>query len=327
MESQSSSPALRLLLIINPISGVVDEATRLMHYQRFFETHDWDCQTYHTSEAADTIEVVRQAVNEEIDLVVVSGGDGTISAAASALRGTNIPLGILPAGTGNILARDLGIPLNTDRALELLISDHRLCPMDLMQVGSRCYALNVSIGLSAQTMQSIEREQKKRLGFLVYILNTFANLTGVRLHRMHVRVDETDYQVRASEVMVGNTSLVGFRRIPPHLVILPDDGAVDVIISRALTFWDWLLVFVNFVLGIKSNRPRFRTLQARTHVQVTSPSPLVVQADGDVIGTTPVALKVLPGAVQVIVPGSGRNLVAEFLRKTGLVRKIGDDRI
>jgi len=320
VQSTSNESGLQVFLVINPVSGVVDEATRLNHYLKFFESHEWSCQVFHTSSDHPTIDVVRHAIQQGVDLVVVSGGDGTISEAATALCGTEIPLGILPAGTGNILARDLGIPLNPDRALELLVNEHRICSMDLMQVGERCYALNVSIGFSAVTMGTIEREQKKRFGFLAYLINGVVNLTGVRLHRLHIQVDDLAYQVRASEVMVGNTSLVGFRRMPRQLVILPDDGTVDVIIARALTLWDWMMVVVNFVLGIKSADPWFMTLTSRDRILVQSVTPLTVQADGDVIGITPVEVKVLPGAVQVIVPGNERNLVNALLRKAGLFR-------
>lgn len=316
---------LKVFLIINPVSGLVDEATRLAHYERFFESRGWHCEVFHTASGISTIDAVRSAVERGVTLVAVSGGDGTVSEAATALRDSSIPLGILPAGTGNIMARDLGIPLNPDRALELLVGDHQICSMDLMQVGERCHALNVSIGISAQTMETIEREQKKRFGIFAYIINGLAILTGARLHRLRLQVDGVDYRVRASEIMVGNTSLVGFRRMPRHLEILPDDGAVDVIISRALTIWDWLISLVYFVFGIKSNKPRFHILSARKSIQVTSASPLTVQADGDVIGQTPVEVQVLPGAVQVIVPGSGRNLVNELLRRTGLVRTVVDE--
>ena len=203
----------------------------------------------------DTIAAIRQAVDAGIDLVVVSGGDGTVSQAVTALNGTGIPLGILPAGTGNLMARDLGIPTNSEKALDLLAGEHRLLAMDLMQVGERCCALNVSIGFSAETMGTVEREQKKKLGFVAYLLNGFSNLAGSRLQRLSLTVDDLELQVRASEVMVGNTSLVGFRRMPRHLEIRPDDGAVDVIIARALTLWDWVMVVVNFVLGLKSHQP------------------------------------------------------------------------
>ena len=311
---------LQVFLVINPVSGAVDEATRLSHYLKFFQSHNWSCQIFRTSANERTIDAVRQAVQQGADLVVVSGGDGTISEVATALCATEIPLGVLPAGTGNIMARDLGIPLNHDRALDLLVNEHRICSMDLMQVGERCYALNVSIGFSAATMGTVEREQKKRFGFLAYLINVVINLTGARLHRLQVQVDDLVYRVRASEVMVGNTSLVGFRRMPRQLVILPDDGAVDVIIARALTLWDWIIVVVNFVLGIKSVNPRFKTLSARKRILVQSMSLLTVQADGDVIGTTPVEVQVLPGAVRVIVPGTERNLVSELLRKAGLYR-------
>lgn len=316
--------SLKVLLILNPVSGLVDETTRLTHYQSFFVSRGWECRVFHTAAGTSTVAAVRTAIAQGASLVAVSGGDGTISEAATALRGSSVPMGILPSGTGNILARDLGIPLNADRALELLVSEHRLRPIDLMQVGDRCHALNVSIGISAQTMATIERQQKKRFGILAYILNGLANLTGARLHRLEIHVDGTKYRVRASEVMVGNSSLVGFRRMLRHLEILPDDGAVDVIISRALTLWDWLLVLINFVLGIKSNKPRFHILQARQSIQVSSISPLTVQADGDVIGQTPVDIQVAAGAVQVIVPGSSRSLVNEFLRITGLVRPDGE---
>lgn len=312
-----------MLLVINPESGVIQESTRLERYLKFFQLHGWSCQVFHTSAYADTVAAVRQALDAGIDLVVVSGGDGTISQAVTALNGTKIPLGILPAGTGNIMARDLGIPTNAERALELLAGEHRLLPLDLMQVGERCYALNVSIGFSARTMETIEREQKKKLGFAAYLLNVFSNLAGLRLHRMRITVDEMQYPVRASEIMVGNTSLIGIRRMPRHLEIQPDDGAVDVIVARALTLWDWAVVVVNFVLGIKATNPHFRIMTAHQRIKVESVLPLTVQGDGDVIGETPVELRVLPGAVQVIVPGGERNLVETLLKRTGIIRPVG----
>ncbi|MRR32546.1 diacylglycerol kinase family lipid kinase, partial [bacterium] len=90
----------RVLLVINPESGVTQESTRLELYRKFFETHGWPCQVFRTTPEADTIATIRQAVDAGIDLVVVSGGDGTISQAVTALQGKGIPLGILPAGTG-----------------------------------------------------------------------------------------------------------------------------------------------------------------------------------------------------------------------------------
>jgi len=101
---------------------------------------------------------------------------------------------------------------------------------------------------------------------------------------------------------------------------------VDVIIARALTLWDWVLVVGNFVLGIKSANPRFKTLTAQKRIQVNSLSSLTVQGDGDVIGHTPVEVQVLPGAVQVVVPGGGRNLVETLLKRTGLIRSDGDSK-
>lgn len=313
----------RVLLVINPESGTTELSTRLELYSKFFETHGWPCQVFQTSAEVDTVAAIRQAVDEGIDLVAVSGGDGTVSQAVTALNGTSIPLGVLPAGTGNLMARDLGIPINGEKALELLAGEHRLLPLDLMQVGERCCALNVSIGFSARTMDTIEREKKKKLGFIAYILNGFSNLTGSRLHRIRLVVDDMQYPVRASEIMVGNTSLIGLRRMPRHLEIRPDDGAVDVIVARALTLWDWVMVVVNFVLGIKATNPHFRIMTAHQQIRVESLLPLTVQGDGDVIGETPVELKVLPGAVQVIVPGGDHNLVETLLKRTGIIRPAG----
>jgi len=323
MDTPQSEPFPRVLLVINPESGTIEVSTRLELYSKFFETHSWPCQVFQTSAEADTVAAIRQAVDAGIDLVVVSGGDGTISQAVTALNGTSIPLGVLPAGTGNIMARDLGIPTNAEKALELLAGEHRLLFLDLMQVGDRCCALNVSIGLSARTMDTIEREKKKKLGFIAYLLNVFGNLAGLRLHRIRLTVDDMQYPVRASEIMVGNTSLIGLRRMPRHLEIRPDDGAVDVIVARALTLWDWVMVVGNFVLGIKVTNPNFRIMTAHQQIRVESLLPLTVQGDGDVIGETPVELRVLPGAVQVIVPGGDRNLVETLLKRTGIIRPVG----
>ena len=108
--------------------------------------------------------------NKAPTLVIAAGGDGTLVGVANGLVHSPVPLGILPLGTGNDLARALLIPLKLDEAMELLVSDHVVMEIDALQVGERYFFSNVSVGISPKMMKDTKSADKKRFGRLAYAL-------------------------------------------------------------------------------------------------------------------------------------------------------------
>jgi len=300
----------KAFLVLNPISGNTSPELRRQKFEQHFYRAGWEYETYQTTGQEVLPEIVQQAIQNGANLVVASGGDGTISGVITGMLGSNIPLGILPSGTGNMFARDVAIPFDLDRALDIMTNEHDVLKADLIYAFNRAQVLNLSVGLSAETVLHTEREKKRRYGIFAYVGTVFANLLGLRLHSFQLEVDGKPYKFRASELMLGNSSLIGIRFLPLQgLNILPDDGKVDVCFIRARTLIDWLGVLGNIITFHPERNARFRTIPAYKSVKIRSNQPLLIQGDGEVLGKTPVDVTILPNACDIIIP----------CRKTGLL--------
>lgn len=302
MPGERSTDRKRVFLVDNPVSGTSDAEERRESVVKHFEENDWTAEVHVTKEDEDLKAVVRDAVAREFDLIVASGGDGTVAGVASGLARSQVPLGIIPAGTGNMLARDLGIPLRLDRALELITGEHQTMEMDAMEVNGQLYVLNLGVGLSPEVMANADREDKQRFGMAAYVWSTIEKLSGFQLQNFYIQVDDETSVLRASEIMVVNSSIIGIQNIHPTIKICPDDGSLDVCIVRARTALDLGGLVVNTLLRRRNRSSQLRHLQARERVVIRSDRKLPVQADGELIGETPLEVKVLPGALRVIVP-------------------------
>lgn len=295
----------RVVAIMNPKAGsAAGEAIRRALGECFREGES-SLEVYETRDGEDLGGVVRDRVGRGVDLVIAAGGDGTVSAVADALAGSGTPMGILPMGTANVLARELEIPLDVDEAARLLVGDHRLATIDAMKVGGRHYLTQVGVGLDALMIRDTPTAQKKRFGKLAYLWTAAKHLIGLRRRRFTLEVDGEAIRTHASEVVVANVGTLGqppFRWGPGISV---DDGALDVCVSKARTILHYLGLFWHVVTGRHRADPNVRYYKARRSVSIATSRPMPVQADGEVIGETPVRIELVAGAVQVIAPRAG----------------------
>jgi YegS/Rv2252/BmrU family lipid kinase len=292
----------RVVAILNPRSGsAAVEAIRGVLDECFAEGRS-RLEVYELREGDDLGAVVRDRVAQSADVVIAAGGDGTVSAVADALVGSGTALGILPMGTANVLARELGIPLDLDDAARLIAGDHGRAAIDAMRIGGRHYLTQVGVGLDALMIRDTATEQKKRFGNLAYMWAAAKHLVGFQPRHFTLEVDGEPIKTRASDVVVANVGTLGhppFRWGPD---IRPDDGAVDVFISKARTIFDYVLLGWHVVTGRHKSDPNVSYLRAQRSVAIATRRPLPVQADGEVIGETPVRVELAPGAVTVVVP-------------------------
>ncbi len=290
----------RALVVLNPRAGGSD-ADRVREAVARAAAGGLHCDVHVITPEEPVTAAVRAALAGGPDLVAAAGGDGTVSAVAAALVHMDVPLGIIPVGTGNILARDLGIPLDLESALQLLCGPHHTRTLDAMQVGEQYFLLSIGVGLSAVMMRDTTTADKRRLGRLAYLLRGLQALLGFQPRRFTVTVDGKVNRVRAAEVVVANSSTAGSVSIRwgPH--IHPDDGVLDVCIVRARVPLDYFKIAWNLLRRQKRD-PRLRFLRAADRILITCGRPLPVEADGDWIGHTPLHIRLVPGAVQVIVP-------------------------
>ena len=247
-----------------------------------------------------------EGVATNTDVVVAIGGDGTAMQVADALVGTQVALGIVPTGTGNLLAGNLDLARHPVDAVRSIVSG-RARRIDLGRVsslpGTPHFAVAAGVGFDARVMNATPAWLKRRLGKLAYVV-VAATLGGtVRNVEHEVIVDGRSICVDAAQVLVAN-----FGRLAPHVhanwAIEPDDGLLDIVVVPASAAVDGIAALWDAV------RPRFdattdhgRIIRLRGRdVRVMADRPQQVEVDGDVAGWTPLAASVVPAALSVMVP-------------------------
>jgi YegS/Rv2252/BmrU family lipid kinase len=291
---------LKTFVIQNPVAGTADPHTVRKILTNRLADREFEIHETHPDEHLP--DVVHKAIDLGYELFIAVGGDGTASLVASALVNTDIPMAIVPTGTGNVLARELGIPLDIEAAASLVNGNNRERTIDAMWIGDHVSVLAVGIGISSLTMRHTERQAKRRFGLLAYMWVGLEQLSGLRLRPFHLEVDGEKRHVRASEVLITNSSIIGLQPFDLGPDVQPDDGKVEVCIVRARTLWDYLRVAWSLLARVEKQNENFQCMEARREVQIRTVKPLPVQADGEIIGETPLKIKVMPAAVRVLVP-------------------------
>ncbi len=246
-------------------------------------------------EAAADIE--RRA--KDIDLVIVCGGDGTVASAAGAVRRTGLPMGVLPLGTANDLARTLGIPEALDGAADVIIAG---CTerIDLGEVNGHPFFNVASLGLSARLAQGLTREEKRRWGRLAYALHALKVLIGFRPFEAEITNRDQTLRVRTLQISVGNGRHYGGGAVVhEHASIV--DGQLDLYSLDPRAVWKLALMFDTFRRGQHGVWSEVKTSRC-FEFQVRTRRPRPVNADGDIVTETPARFVVRPAAVEVFVP-------------------------
>ncbi len=292
---------MRVLIILNPASGKSTGNSTLEAVNRQFTNSKVDFEIYESKKGDDLGYVVRARLKDGFKLVVAAGGDGTVSNVINGLVGTHIPLGIIPAGTANLLAQELKVPLSIEDAIALIIGRHEFKKVDVMKIGTRIYDLNVSSGLSATVVSSTTPENKSRFGFFAYVWMTIVKLFTLKDHYFVVTIDGKILKYRAAEIAIFNCGIIAKSLYPHGPDILIDDGRLNVWVLNAKTIQDypWYL-FQMITRRPAKHLSHFVTAEKK--ISIKSGIQVPVQADGDIIGMTPVEIEALPGAIEVIVP-------------------------
>ena len=258
-----------------------------------FSAAEWRYDVYETSRDEDYRSVVVKAIEDGCGIVVAVGGDGTVALTASHLVGTDVPLAIIPAGTGNILSRELGIHLDPEAALETIVGEHRTIAIDAMRVGDRHYFLNAGIGLPATVMRDTSREAKQRFGMLAYARTAIQKLRRPTTERFRVIVDGKARRIRAAFVMVVNAAATGVPELRWASESSADDGTVEVVAAKARNLRDYLTILWRVWTGNPVAGP-VRQYRAKRRVTIAARRDIAVQADGEVIGTRNLDVHVVP---------------------------------
>ena len=291
-----------LVIVASTASALTREEMR-----RCFAATGLAAEIVETRTGDPVSQIVQERLREGFGLVVAAGGDGTVSAVAHALAGGEIPLGIVPAGTGNLVARELGIPLATDAAVALLAGPSRPQRIDAMRIGGRTYLLNAGVGINAEVIDETSRLGKSLFGRSAYVGTAVWKVLQAKQHRLEVTIDGETRTYHATDVAISNCGILAKALNPNGPDVRADDGRIDVCILCMKTPLDYPWYYVLKWIAPERVNKIMVELVAHRRVAVRSDAPLAVQADGDIIGTTPVEVEVLPSAVTVLVPAAEKR--------------------
>lgn len=299
----------RAAIIFNPAKvGDVEGFRRRVDYA--LDARGWDEPIWlSTTEDDPGVAMVATALRKRVDLVLGAGGDGTINICCAGLAGTGIPFGLLPAGTTNLLARNLGIPLDEAAAIDTAL-DGVASRVDLLrlvpdgdQSRTKHSAVIASVGIDAEAFANTSEDLKKAVGHAAYFVAAAQQLgkDGFKAISATVTVDDGKPLHReAALVAIGNVGFIqgGIEVIPGAL---PDDGLLNVAVAAPDTLASWGRM-LGEVLARKRDRADIDSLSGRrVVVELAEPHPW--QVDGDVEDpATRLEASVLPGALTIMLP-------------------------
>lgn len=253
-------------------------------------------ETTHDGDVTATV----RALADEVDVVLASGGDGTVNQVASGLIGSETPLAILPAGTTNIIAQGLGIPADPLALCRTVRGESIAVAIDVAAVGER-YLLHMGgAGYDAHIMSTTSRDFKRAFGLAAYILFGARSLLDQPVVEFTILVDDRLIRERGWMALVANGGDVMVRGLSIGPNISSTDGLLDLCLFTAPRLRDTVVSFLS-ILTRRYRSPYLRYEQGR-QIEVHADPPLPVEVDGDLIGTTPFIAEVLPGALTVLVP-------------------------
>ncbi len=303
----SPVPSTRqLAVVLNPIK-VEDVAVFKAMVEKTAAENGWSRPTWHETTVADPGRAMaEQAAVDGADLVMVCGGDGTVRTVCAELAGTGIPVGVLPAGTGNLLARNLGIPLYLEAAINVALNGQDRA-IDLVRISGdgippdSHFMVMAGMGFDAAIMEGTSEETKAKVGWLAYVVSGLRNLRYPAV-RLELSVDDGPWtKHRARTVMVGN---VGY--LTAGMPLLPDasidDGILDIVLLHPSRFLSWIPLALRVLSKGKRTDELINRMTGRTvSIRATGDTPR--QLDGDSIGSgREMHCEVLHGRLLVRVP-------------------------
>jgi diacylglycerol kinase family enzyme len=290
----------RAAVVVNPVK-LPDPDTFRQQVSAALAEHGWDEPMWLETTRQDPGEgQARAAAEAGVDVVLACGGDGTVTAAATGLAGTVTPLAVIPLGTGNLLARNLGLPSDLGEALTVALtgSSRRL---DVGRANGSLFLTMAGLGLDAKMLAGASEQVKKRFGWAASVVAALRHLWD-RPMRVRLRTDSgPPVRRRASGVIVGNVgALQGGVPLLPDAQ--PDDGRLDLVVLTARSGGGWLAV----VLHVLLRRPEATSRVLRrtfAQLRIDLDQPHLWELDGEVMGRTrQLIINISPGALTVRVP-------------------------
>lgn len=299
----------RCAVIFNP-TKVLDMTTFRRHVEYEAHRRGWDSLLWlETSSHDPGYEMARVALQREVDLVLAVGGDGTVRAICEVLADTDVALALIPAGTGNLLARNLEIPLDESEALRVAFLGRReridlvrlVTDRDTEEEARHVFGVMAGIGIDAAIMDRTDKELKRAVGNAAYFVAAAQNANHPPLP-VSIRVDDGEwFKRRASVLLIGNVGV-----LTNNIQIIPGasatDGQLDLLVASPRTAADWVRLTTKVLTRARGTDRRMDLIKGR-RVEVRAERSDAYQVDGDTEGRCrTLEAEVLPSALTILLP-------------------------
>lgn len=301
-----TTASCRALLLINPASRNGAEAELQQGISKLRQAGIELVQI--KSESAEHASDQIKQYAEEIDFVIIGGGDGTISSAAQCLHDLTMPFAILPLGTANDLARSLDIPNDLEQAFDIIIENQRR-NIDLGCVNGHFFFNVANIGLGVHITYELTPEVKKTWGVFSYLKALLSALNDTESFIADLTIDGKRRKTRTIHLGVGNGRFYGGGNVIDECCTI-DNGLLSFYSLKPQSFWELLTLAPLLRDGKQNQAKRIITARAK-RIEVKTNTAQEIHADGEPVTHTPATFTIIPNALQVIAPKTATSSAAE----------------
>src|SRR5216110_3868658 len=284
------------VVILNPTAG---NPETLRAWQERVESVTRGCPIRVTSHPGEAEALARRAVEEGFARIVAAGGDGTVTQVANGLAGSNAALGLLPMGTVNVFAMELGLPLHNQQLCWEIIEGANNRLVDLPSANGKCFVQLAGVGLDAQVVKETSLASKRSFGPLSYLISA-AQIAARQPPKLYIE-SESGSVGEGSFVLIGNGRLYG-GPFPFFKRALIDDGLLDVVVFKRIGYLDIIRYLQEVIFSSSISMPELEYFQTK-RLRVSSDDEVPVEVDGELIGTCPVEFRVRERGLRVLAPG------------------------
>ena len=284
------------IVILNPTAGSPEH---IRSWQERVESLAGDCPVRVTSHPGEAEELAQRAIDEGFTRIVAAGGDGTVNQVANGLADRKAALGVLPMGSVNVFAMELGLPLHNLRRCWDIIEETNIRQIDLPIANGRYFVQLAGVGLDAQVVKETSLAFKRSFGPLSYLISA-AQIAARQPPKLFIESEETSVE-EGSFVLVGNGRLYG-GPFPfcKHAII--DDGLFDVVVFKRLGYLEIVKYLQDVVFSSDIKVPEIEYFQTR-RLRITSEQNVPLELDGELAGNCPVDFRIRGKALRVLAPG------------------------
>ena len=284
------------IVILNPTAGSPEH---VRSWQERVESLAGDCPVRVTSHPGEAEELAQRAIDEGFTRIVAAGGDGTVNQVANGLADRKAALGVLPMGSVNVFAMELGLPLYNLRRCWDIIEDTNIRQIDLPIANGRYFVQLAGVGLDAQVVKETSLAFKRSFGPLSYLISA-AQIAARQPPKLFIESEETSVE-EGSFVLVGNGRLYG-GPFPFFKHAIIDDGLFDVVVFKRLGYLEIVKYLQDVVFSSDIKVPEIEYFQTR-QLRITSEQDVPLELDGELAGNCPVDFRIRGKALRVLTPG------------------------